>query len=275
MIEFIQSLPSRIDPVLLRLGPFSLHWYSLMYVTALAVGYLTARARLRRGSAPGWTEEDLETLLSWLVFGIVLGARLGYVLFYDPGYYLSRPWEIVLPFHWEGRFVFTGIRGLSYHGGLVGAGAACFFFAHRRKLNPWVVSDLLSGAAPLGYTFGRLGNFFNGELWGRPTSAPWGMYFPEDPSGLLRHPSQLYEAAFEGLFLFWVLGLIVRRRPRPGTVMAAYVAGYGLVRFVLEFFRAPDAQLGLVVGPLTLGQLLCLAMVGAGAGLYVHRREKA
>ena len=270
MSSFLQSIdwshwPSRIDQVLFRLGPFTLQWYSLMYIAALATAYGLARRRLRRDPSL-FPMDAFEAVMPWIVLGVVVGARAGYVLFYDLRYYLSFPWEIVLPFRWEnGSFVFTGIRGLSYHGGLAGAVLAGVLFCRRRRLSPWKLGDVLACAAPFGYTFGRLGNFLHGELYGRATSKPWGMYFPTDPSGLLRHPSQLYEALFEGLFLGAVLSW-VSRRPRPtGVMLAAYVAGYGSIRFVLEWFREPDAQLGYVLGSLTMGQLLCLVMAAGGA----------
>jgi phosphatidylglycerol:prolipoprotein diacylglycerol transferase len=263
--------PLKISPVIFHLGPLSLQWYSLMYVTALGTAYALARARLRRDPA-FFPADAFEDFVPWLIFGVVAGARAGYVLFYDLPYYLQSPWEIILPFRWEGgQFVFTGIRGLSYHGGLLGGFLAIFLFCRRRKLSFWRLSDLLAVSVPAGYTFGRIGNFLNGELYGRETSVPWGMYFPQDPAGLLRHPSQLYEAALEGLLLFGVVRLLARRRPPAGVLTAAYITGYGVVRFLLEFFREPDPQLGFVFGPLSLGQVLCLTMAAAGIALAAYR----
>lgn len=267
-MSFWQTLPSRIDPVLFHLGPFSLQWYSLMYVSALFTAYWLARRRLQR--EPGlFPPEAFEDAVPWIVMGVVIGARAAYVLFYDFHYFLSRPWEIVLPFTWEGGFRFTGIRGLSYHGGAAGSVLGGWLFCRRRKLSLLRLGDLLAAPVAFGYTFGRIGNFLNGELWGRATSVPWGMYFPADPSGLLRHPSQLYEAAVEGL----LLGALVSwagRRPRPiGHLLAVNVGGYGLLRFALERFREPDAHLGFVLGPFTMGQLLCLASVTLAGFLLV------
>ncbi len=265
--------PSKISPVLFRLGPFALRWYSLMYVGALATAYVLARARLKREPS-FFSPEAFEEFIPWLVGGVVVGARLGYVLFYDFGYYLHRPWEIVLPFRWDGGLVFTGIQGLSYHGGFLGGLLAGVLFCRRRGLNPWRLGDLLAGVVPAGYTFGRIGNFLNGELFGRATTVPWGMYFPMDPSGLLRHPSQLYEAALEGAFLFGAMSFLGRKGLRDGVLSGAYVAGYGAVRFFLERFREPDVQIGFLAGGFTMGQFLCAAMVAGGATLIFVRRRK-
>jgi phosphatidylglycerol:prolipoprotein diacylglycerol transferase len=262
-----------INPVLLKLGPISLHWYSLMYAAAIATAYGLARRRLKRDPSL-FSPEAFEAVIPWIILGLVVGARAGYVLFYDFSYFRAHPWEIILPFRWEGGFVFTGIRGLSYHGGLIGGLLAAVIFCRRKKLDAWRLADVLAEATPFGYTFGRLGNFLNGELYGRATSVPWGMVFPDDPSGLRRHPSQLYEALLEGV----VLGLFLRwlaRRPRPrGTILAAYVAGYGTVRFILEWFREPDVQLGFVLGPFTMGQVLCLLMAAGGLGAVLAINSK-
>jgi phosphatidylglycerol:prolipoprotein diacylglycerol transferase len=238
-----------------------------MYVTAMAVAYALGLRRLGRDPS-FFPPEAFEAAIPWVILGMVAGARLGYVLFYDFLYYLHRPWEIVLPFQWEGGFVFTGIRGLSYHGGLLGGALAGLLYCRRHGQNPLRLADVLAVSIPFGYSFGRLGNFLNGELYGRATAVPWGMYFPSDPSGLLRHPSQLYEAALEGLGLGLLMRLLARRPRRPGALSAAYVAGYGGVRFFLEWFREPDPQLGFVVGHFSMGQVLCLAMALSGAAAF-------
>jgi phosphatidylglycerol:prolipoprotein diacylglycerol transferase len=206
---------------------------------------------------------------------VILGGRLGYVLFYNLGYYLQHPLEAILPFEFAGGIRYVGISGMSYHGGVLAVLAASILFCRRRKILFWQFADLICPAIPLGYTFGRIGNFINGELYGRTTDAPWGMVFPLDPQRLLRHPSQLYEAFFEGIVLFALLWLFRRRRPFDGALFALYLIGYGAVRFVIEFFREPDAQLGFVMGPLSMGQLLCLVMIAAGAGICWFRRHTA
>jgi phosphatidylglycerol---prolipoprotein diacylglyceryl transferase len=202
---------------------------------------------------------------------VILGGRLGYVLFYNLGYYLQHPLEIILPFEFSGGLHFVGISGMSYHGGAIAVMIATVIFCWKRGIDFWRFADLFGSAIPLGYTFGRLGNFINGELYGRATDVPWGMVFPLDPLHLLRHPSQLYEAFFEGIVLFAVLWVLRKRFSFTGALFALYVAGYGLIRFFIEFFREPDAQLGFVLGPFSMGQLLCLLMIAAGAGIYALR----
>lgn len=272
-MSFWQTLPSRIDPVIFQLGPFALQWYSLMYVTALFTAYWLARRRLQKDPSL-FPPDAFEDAVPWIVFGVVLGARAAYVLFYDFGYFLAHPWEIVLPFRWEGGFVFTGIRGLSYHGGAVGSVVGGWLFCRRRGLSILRLGDLLAAPVAFGYTFGRIGNFLNGELWGRATTVPWGVVFPADPAGLLRHPSQLYEALLEGLLLGMLVSW-VGRRPRPaGNLLAVNVGGYAIARFFLEYFREPDVQLGFVLGPFTMGQLLCLTMA-AGSGFFLALNSKS
>jgi phosphatidylglycerol:prolipoprotein diacylglycerol transferase len=211
--------------------------------------------------------------LLWTILGLIVGARLGYVLFYNFSYYLSHPLEILLPFEFSGGIRFVGISGMSYHGGAIGVLLATLIFCRKRAISFWNILELFSPAVPLGYTFGRIGNFINGELYGRRTDVPWGMYFPLDSLHQLRHPSQLYEAFFEGLVLFAILWSIRRRSPFDGFLFAAYLFGYGFVRFFIEFFREPDVQLGLIFGGVfTMGQALCLLMMAAGVLIYFFRR---
>jgi phosphatidylglycerol:prolipoprotein diacylglycerol transferase len=216
----------------------------------------------------------VQDLLTVMILGVIVGGRLGYVLFYNPRYYLANPLEIVLPFRFDGGLQFTGIAGMSFHGGLIGVLAATWIYVVRHGLDYREVADLFAPAVPLGYAFGRLGNFINGELYGRVTTAPIGMYFPLAPGPALRHPSQLYEAFFEGLVLFAVLWALRRRSLPRGAMLALFLVGYGGVRFVLEYFRQPDAHLGFVWKHFSMGQLLCLAMAGAGLGLYAFYRRR-
>ncbi len=204
---------------------------------------------------------------------VLIGGRLGYVLFYDLFYYLKHPLEIFLPFDVNNGFQYTGLYGMSYHGALIAIVIASVVFCRKYKLNFWLLADLLVVAVPLGYTFGRLGNFINGELYGRVTTVSWGMFFPLDPTHQLRHPSQLYEALFEGVLLFVILWSLRKRIRISGILFSLYLIGYGSVRFFLEFFRQPDQQLGLVFGPFTMGQILCLIMAIGGVMLLIKQHK--
>ena len=267
-----QRLPSQISPYLFEIGSFQMRWYSLMYLAAFASIYWLVMRRIREEKLP-YSAELIQDLFVWAILGVILGGRLGYVLFYNLGYYMQHPWEILIPFEFSNGFRFVGISGMSYHGGVVAILIAGVIFCRRRGVDFWRLADLFCSAIPLGYTFGRLGNFINGELYGRATDVPWGMLFPLDPKHLLRHPSQLYEALFEGIVLFAILWALRKRFSFTGAIFALYVMGYGCVRFFIEFFREPDAQLGFVLGPFSMGQLLCLAMMAAGAEIYVLRRR--
>jgi phosphatidylglycerol:prolipoprotein diacylglycerol transferase len=211
--------------------------------------------------------------MTYMILGLIIGARLGYVLFYHLSYYLRHPLEIILPFSYSNGFQFTGISGMSYHGGLIGAIIATGFYVHKSKIDFWNLADLFLPAIPLGYTFGRLGNFINGELFGRVTSAPIGMYFPLAPDKQLRHPSQLYEAFFEGIFLFLVLWSVRKIKMPRGAMLALYLIGYGIVRFFIEYFREPDAHLGFVILFFSMGQILCALMVASGIILFLYLRR--
>ncbi|WGF90665.1 prolipoprotein diacylglyceryl transferase [Marinivivus vitaminiproducens] len=254
-----------IDPVLIQLGPLAIRWYALAYIVGLVVGWRYLRTIVQR---PGWqaTPEDIDDLLLWATLGIVLGGRIGYVLFYQFEYYVSRPLEALAVWH----------GGMSFHGGLIGVITAMILFARSRKLP---ILDILDGVAivgPIGLGLGRLANFINGELWGRPTDLPFAMVFPRagpEP----RHPSQLYEAFLEGLVLFLIVDWLGRRARTPesrGLIGGTFMAGYAFFRFMVEFAREPDAQLGYLAGGLTMGQILCLPMfaVGIVAILYSRRR---
>jgi phosphatidylglycerol:prolipoprotein diacylglycerol transferase len=259
----------RIPPELVRIGPIAIRWYGVMYVVGYMVGFRIARARIARGLV-AMTERDLDALVGYLMVGMLLGARLVYAVVYEPGHYLADPLEFFRLWH----------GGLSFHGALVGMTVACAIFSHVRRVPFWEVADTLALGATPGLFFGRLGNFINGELYGRPSSVPWSMVFPSDPLHVPRHPSQLYEALGEGALLFLLVRALERRSVahgwyRPGLLAAAFLIGYGVVRFLLEFTRQPDNQLGLVLGPFSMGQLLSSAMIALGLvllGVVLRRR---
>jgi phosphatidylglycerol:prolipoprotein diacylglycerol transferase len=234
-----------------------------MYIVGYLVGYRIARARIARGLV-AMTERDLDALVGYLVAGMLVGARLFYAVVYERGHYLDDPLEFFRLWH----------GGLSFHGAVLGMTVACAAFAHRHRVPFWELADTLALAGTPGLFFGRIGNFINGELYGRPSSVPWAMIFPSDPLHVPRHPSQLYEAIGEGIVLFIALRALERRAVahgwyRPGLLAAAFLIGYGLLRFLLEFARQPDAQLGLVLGPFSMGQLLSATMIAVGFGLIV------
>lgn len=285
-LTFWQSLPARMDPVIFSIGSLQVQWYGVMYLVAFVVTYFLVRHRARTETARfgSYDTDYLQSLMTWGFFGVLLGGRLGYVLFYNLGYYLNHPLQIVFPFRsGPGGLEFTGISGMSYHGGLIGCMLACWWFTRRQRMHKerarsdfWNLCDLFAPAVPLGYTFGRLANFINGELWGRTTDSAIGMYFPAAPGNFPRHPSQLYEAFFEGILLFAILWTIRRRPFARGTFIGFYLFGYGFVRFFIEYFREPDAHLGLYWFDLfSMGQTLCIAMMIAGIGFAWWRRRVA
>ncbi|WP_299358532.1 prolipoprotein diacylglyceryl transferase [uncultured Paracoccus sp.] len=258
---------------------FALRWYAMAYLVGLLLGWRIMVALMRRpglwgGQAP-MRPGQVEELLTWVVVGVVLGGRLGFVLFYEPGYYLARPTEILRV--WQG--------GMSFHGGFLGVLVAAWLFARRNGIAPLRLADALAVATPVGLGLGRIANFINAELWGRPTDLPWGVIFPGEAAQACatalgpcaRHPSQLYEAALEGVLLFVALLWLVRRGGlrRPGLALGVFLAGYGLARFIVEFFRQADARfitpdnpwghvLGGPVWGISMGQLLSLPMILAG-----------
>lgn len=249
------------DPVAFSIGPLAVRWYGLLWLAGIAAGWWLGRRRIAAGLAP-LAREQFDDLLFAVVLGAIVGGRLGYTLFYKPAYYAANPLEIL--YLWQG--------GLSFHGGLLGVLAAVAILAHRQRLDWWRLMDFVAPLVPLGLAAGRLGNFINGELWGRPTELPWGMVFaaagPEP-----RHPSQLYQAAGEGLALFALLWWF-SSRPRPRAQVAAlFLIGYGVARFAAEFAREPDAFLGYLALGLTMGQWLSLPMIAAGATLFVWSRR--
>ncbi|MCF6246773.1 MAG: prolipoprotein diacylglyceryl transferase [Desulfobacula sp.] len=261
-------LPYSVSPFLFEFNGFGIRYYSLMYILAFLTVYLLIRHRLKTESFR-ITNEHLDDFIVWAAMGVLLGGRLGYVLFYNLSFFISHPFQIFLPFETTNGFRFTGISGMSYHGGLIGVAVAVVLFCRKNKINPLEFSDLFCPAVPLGYTFGRLGNFFNSELYGRATTLPVGMIFPTDPSHTLRHPSQLYEAFFEGIVLFAILWTLRKKTIFKHRMFGLYLIGYGLFRFFIEFVRMPDAHLNFVLLNFTMGQILCALMITAGTLLVI------
>ncbi|MGD9106422.1 MAG: prolipoprotein diacylglyceryl transferase, partial [Desulfobacterales bacterium] len=266
-----QHLPEKMSPVFFEIGGFKLQYYGLMYIIAFAVTYVLVLCRVRHEKRFRVSDDEVQNLMLFIIIGVIVGGRLGYVLFYNLSYYLSNPLEIFLPFQFlNGSITFTGISGMSFHGGLMGVLISVWLYIRKTKLNFWEMADLFAPVVPLGYTFGRLGNFINGELYGRTTSAIMGMHFPLAPGTDLRHPSQLYEAFFEGIFLFAVLWNLRKLQNPRGAMLASYVIGYGTVRFFIEYYRQPDAQLGFIFMSFSMGQILCGLMVACGILLYIY-----
>jgi phosphatidylglycerol:prolipoprotein diacylglycerol transferase len=265
-----QHLPQNISPVIFEIGWFKLQYYGLMYLVAFAITFFLVLYRLKREKRFEFTTDQIKDIATYLILGLIVGARLGYVLFYNFSYYIKHPLEIIIPFSFSNGITFTGISGMSYHGGLIGAAFATWVYVYKTKLDWWSGVDLFVPVIPLGYTFGRLGNFINGELFGRLTTSPIGMYFPMAPAGELRHPSQLYEAFFEGIFLFVILWSIRKIKLPNGAMLALYLIGYGVVRFFIEYFREPDAHLGFIFLSFSMGQILCSLMIAAGILLYFY-----
>ena len=252
------------DPVLVQFGPLAIRWYALAYIAGLLIGWQLLKRIVQR---PGWTltAEQIDDLLFYATLGIILGGRLGFVFFYHPAYYLSNPLQILAV--WQG--------GMSFHGGLVGVLVASWLFARRHGIGFLEIADAVAIVAPIGLFFGRLANFINAELWGRVTTMPWGVIFPNagpEP----RHPSQLYEALLEGLVLFVVLQVMARGSRDPaaaGLLGGVFLFGYGLARAFVELFREPDAHLGYLFGFVTMGQLLSLPMIAAGLFFILYARS--
>jgi len=245
-----------IDPVAVHLGPLAIRWYSLAYIAGILLGWWVVAREHARKPVANLTQKALDDMVMWAVIGIVVGGRLGYILFYKPDYYFANPGQIL---HlWEG--------GMSFHGGLIGVITAFILFCRKYHIRFFELIDLIACATPIGLFFGRLANFVNGELWGRVTDVPWGMVFPRG-GDLPRHPSQLYEAGMEGVVLFTVLMVLLKytnAREKPGTLGGVFIAGYAVARIVAECFREPDEFLGYFAGFITMGQLLCLPMLAYG-----------
>jgi len=247
------------DPVLISVGPFAVRWYALAYIVGILAGWLYARAIISSpglwGGAAPLTVTDFDDFVVWVTIGIILGGRIGYVLFYNLPHFAAHPLEILQL--WKG--------GMSFHGGFTGCVVAVIAFALSRGIPTLSLGDVTCAVAPIGLCLGRIANFINGELWGRPTDAAWAMVFPSG-GPIPRHPSQLYEAALEGVALFVVLAILMRTGAlkRPGLVTGAFALGYGVARIVCELFREPDVQLGFLWGGITMGMLLCVPLMLAG-----------
>jgi phosphatidylglycerol:prolipoprotein diacylglycerol transferase len=257
-----------LDPVAIQLGPLALRWYSLAYIVGIIAAWWLLLRMVKRPGSP-MTEKHVDDLVTWATLGVILGGRLGYVLFYNPAQYLENPLDLLKL--WEG--------GMSFHGGLAGVMLAIFFYSRSQGLQWLRVLDYVATVTPIGLLLGRFANFVNGELWGRPTDGTWGIIFP-DAGPEPRHPSQLYEAVLEGALLLLVLSLLFwgsRARMKPGLLSGIFALGYGLSRFAIEFFREPDAQLGILPFGLTMGQTLTLPLILAGLWLVstANRRQPA
>jgi len=280
LLTSVLTIPfPNFDPVALQLGPVSIKWYGLAYLTGLIFGWLYIKRLLKEPhlwarDEPPFAPAKVDDLLLYITAGVVLGGRLGFVLFYEPGYYLANPLDIFAV--WKG--------GMAFHGALVGCGIAIWIFARRNGVNPWSTMDLCTASVPIGLFFGRIANFINGELYGRPTTMPWGMVFPEarlhypqiEPTP--RHPSQLYEAAMEGLILFIVLRILTHyfgALKRPGLVSGAFLVGYAIARSLAEeFFRQPHFGHAFNVGPLTVGTVYSIPMLIGGLILIYYARSR-
>lgn len=271
-----------IEPVLFKIGPFSLRWYSLAYIGGLAAGwwYLTRLikkpALWPKGGAP-LTRPLLDDVIFWVAIGVMAGGRLGYLFFYEPGLIIA-PWEKlfgVVPFP---PALMTWNGGMSFHGGLIGVTLVGVWFARKHKIDMLSLGDMFACATPIGLFFGRIANFINGELYGRPWDGPWAMVFPTDPESLPRHPSQLYEAALEGIALFVILFFATRKfgmLKRPGATMGLFLAGYGVSRIIVENFREPDAHMPDFPLGLTMGMILSMPMLALGLWLIWRTRTIA
>lgn len=254
-----------IDPVAFEFGPLQVRWYGLMYIIGFVMAWILARYRSGKPGS-GWSRAELPDLITFCALGVIIGARLGYMVFYDFSTLISRPWEIVMI--WRG--------GMSFHGGMIGVIFCLYLYARRTRRPFFAVTDFVAPLAPLGLMFGRIGNFINGELWGRPTDVPWAMVFPDPAAGYIpRHPSQLYQSFFEGLVLFIILwAFSSRTRPRM-AVSGLFCLGAGFFRFTTEFFREPDAHMGyILLDWMTMGQILSIPLMILGAVLLFFAYSK-
>ena len=258
----------QFDPIAIKLGPLAVHWYGLTYLAAFGMFLWLANLRVaqRQFAATGWSRKDVDDILFFGVLGVVLGGRLGYVLFYKPDYYAHNLLEVFAV--WKG--------GMAFHGGLLGVIAAMGIFAKLRGRTFFEVTDLIAPCVPTGLAAGRVGNFINGELWGRVAdpSLPWAMVFPQSGSPLPRHPSQVYQFLGEGLLLFVLLWFYARQPRKTGQVSGMFLIGYGIFRFIAEYFREPDDFLGLRALNLSQGQWLCVPMVAAGVAIWAWASRK-
>lgn len=254
------SFPN-IDPAILRIGPVSIRWYGMMYIIGFASSYFLVSYQIKKKSL-NLSKGFVDSLYSYLILGLLIGARLGYVIFYNISYYIQHPFEIFAI--WYG--------GMSFHGGLIGSIIAGIIVCRKFEIDFWQIADIIIVTAPIGFGLGRLGNFINGELYGRMTNVPWAMVFPAG-GPYPRHPSQLYEFLLEGAFLFIILWFLKDRELKPGILSSLFLILYGLFRFFVEFFREPDPQLGFILGPFTMGQILSVVMITLGMGILFYKSK--
>ncbi len=260
IVNYWQMIPYHLNPIFLKIGNFELRYYGLMYVIAAVITFLLIIYRTKTEKL-NIESETIADIFIWGIIGVLVGGRLGYVLFYNFPYYIKHPLEIILPFR-DGKFV--GIAGMSYHGAVIGIIITGLIYRRVKKVSFLELGDLLATTFPLGYTFGRIGNFINGELYGRPTNLPIGMYFPSDPLHKLRFPSQLFEALLEGIVLFLILWSLRKKGYPRGYLLSFYIIGYGIARFLVEFVRQPDPQIGFIFKYFTMGQILSIFMILGG-----------
>ena len=251
-----------INPVAIEIGPLKVHWYGLMYLLAFALVWILGRYRIKKGMID-LTQQRFEDLIFYGVLGVILGGRLGYILFYQPSFYLAHPLEIFSI--WDG--------GMSFHGGLLGVLLAMYLFGRKVGKTFFEVTDFIAPLVPLGLACGRLGNFINGELWGRPADVPWAMIFP-GAGNIPRHPSQIYQMLLEGILLFIILWLFSGKKKPVGQVSAVFLMGYGVFRFIAEYTREPDSYLGFLALGFSMGQWLSIPMILAGIYLYISNTKK-
>ena len=276
MLYFYQHLPQYIDPIAFTIGSFSIRWYAISYLVGFGVVYGLLKWRIKKGessfSMPNARYQMSNILLDFLFvsfFSSLIGGRIGYVLFYNFSYFIYHPLAIISPYE-NGQFI--GIYGMSYHGAIIGVLLGSYIFLRIKKIEFWEWADFIIPAVPLGYFFGRIGNFLNGELYGRITNSSWGMYFADSPT-LLRYPSQLLEALLEGVVLFVILWKMRKIKLSPGVLFSIYLVGYGIFRIFAETFREPDPQIGFIAGYFTLGQILSLAMIISGVIIFFQKRK--
>jgi phosphatidylglycerol:prolipoprotein diacylglycerol transferase len=266
MLNFYQHIPEYLNPIAFSFGNFSVRWYSIAYLVGFIVIYSLLMHRLKRKEYKITQSSLIADFLLYSFVGLIVGARLGYVLFYNPLFFLRNPVAVVSPFDLSGNFV--GIFGMSYFGGLIGIVIASLIFTKKNKINFFEWADFVIPAIPAGYFFGRIGNFLNGELYGKATSYWWGMYFN---NGSLRHPTQLYEAFLEGALLFVILWRLRNKSKFPGYLLVMYLFGYGIIRFFVEFLREPERAYYL---SLTTGQILSLMIMIAAAIIFLRKTKK-
>lgn len=262
MLSFRMIPYPNISPEIVRIGPFSIRWYGMMYLLGFLFSYLLVRYQVKKRNLP-IHKALIDSLYTYIILGLLFGARLGYIIFYNLPFYLKNPLEVFAVWH----------GGMSFHGGLIGCIVSSYIFSRRYRLNFWQLSDLIVVTAPVGLGLGRLGNFINGELYGRVTDLPWAMVFP-DGGPLPRHPSQLYEFLLEGVALFLILWSLKEKVPKNGYLSAIFLFLYGLFRFTVEFFREPDPQIGYIIRFFTMGQILSAIMIFAGLLIIRLRRRQ-